>query len=68
MFSAHLGLLDFGVCVQELLDLRRVNVLSSSDDQVFDPALDLTVAECIQAADISAGNVQTSKLDDIIVI
>lgn len=54
--SAHLCLHDFGVCVQELFNLSRVNVLSTSDDHVFNPALDSAVAVRINAANVSAGN------------
>lgn len=57
---AHLCLLDFGVCVEELFDLSWVNVLSSSDDHVFNPAIDLAVAVRVHAADVSAGNMNGS--------
>lgn len=59
---AHLCLLDFGVCVEELFDLGRVNVLSSSDDHVFNPAVDLAVAVRVHAADVSAGKHQRQRL------
>lgn len=51
---AHLCLLDFGVCVESFFYFCWVNVLSSSDDHVFDSALDLQISIRIQAATISA--------------
>lgn len=39
--------------VQKLLDLGRVNVLSSSDDHIFAPAADFAVAVAVHAADVS---------------
>lgn len=50
----HLCLFDFGVRVQELFDLRRVDVLSSSDDHVFYSALDPAVAVRVHRGQVSA--------------
>lgn len=51
----HLCLLHFGMRVEKLFDLCRVNVLSSSNEHVFNPAVDLAVAVSVQAADVSGG-------------
>ena len=42
--SPYLHLLDFGVGVEELLDLGRVDVLPSPNDHVLDAALDTAVS------------------------
>lgn len=52
----HLCLLDFRVCVQELLDFSRIDIFSSTDNHVFDTSLYPAVAKLVQTGNIPVGN------------
>ena len=51
--EADLSLLYFGMRVEKLFYLCGVDVLPSSDDQVFDASLYAAVAQTVQTGDVS---------------
>ena len=56
----HLGLQDFRMGVKKLLYLCGVEVLSSTDDHVFDAAFDAAITKPVQAGNVSMKEQQTS--------
>lgn len=53
--ESHLHLQHFGMCEQKLLDLSRVDVLSSSDDHVLQPSFDAAVTQIVQSGRVTEG-------------
>lgn len=63
MLHPYLGLQHFGMGVKKLLYFCWIDVLSSTDDHVFDSALNAAVTKPVQAGDVS---VKEHQVCDII--